>query len=473
MSEVKRKTKSIRDDESKSSVLASERKTNKKQKGAIITLSILTGVFALSTIGLGIGLGVNNAQSMKYKAQLENMHSDNFYNLLDSVNNLETKLSKTLSSTGETYQRKMLLEASKNASESEISISQLPLSQGDIQDSVKLVNQISGYTSTLAEKLATGESLSSDEIATLEDVHQSVLQLKAQLNEFEKKLEEGYSILDASMNIDSGINEFTKVLSSLKNNDIEYPTMIYDGPFSDSVVNSSVKGLSGSIVTKSQAHENIEKYFKNSAKITYENETKGKFETFNFRVTNADNEKLYVQVSKIGGHILTISGAGREGNANIDMASAKSMAVEFAVNNGIEEAEVVWSDTIANDVYLNIAPKQSGIILYPDLVKVKVNMVSGTIVGYDATPYFTNHTDRELSKGVLTLSDAKGKVPSSYEIVQARLVLSPLDYNREVVCVEVQAEHENNTYYFYFNASNGDLENVLKVIETENGNLLM
>lgn len=455
------------------SVLASERKTNKKQKGWIIALSITSGVLALSTLGLGVGLGVTNSKAMQYKTELENIHSDNFYNLLDSVNNLETKLSKTLSSTGETYQRKMLLEASKNASESEISISQLPLSQGDIQDSVKLVNQISGYTSTLAEKLAKGGTLSQEDIDTLEDVHASVVELKAQLNEFEKRMEDGYSILDESMNIDSGVNEFTRTLSSLKNNDIEYPTMIYDGPFSDSVVNSAIKGLSGKAISKSQAHENVEKYFKNSAKISYESETKGRFETFNFRVTNADNETLFVQVSQIGGHILTISGAGRDGEAGIDVDSAKQIAVEFATNNGVEDAQVVWSDTIENDVYLNIAPKVDGIVLYPDLVKVKVNMASGTIVGYDATPYFTNHTDRELGKGILTLSDAKGKVPSNYEIVGARLVLAPLDYNREVVCVEVEADYQNDTYYFYFNAQDGELENVLKVIETENGNLLM
>lgn len=459
--------------ESKKSVLASERQVNKKQKSAIITLSIVTGVLALSTIGLGVGLGVTNSQAMSYKTELKNIHNDNFYNLLDSVNNLETKLSKTLSATGETYQRKMLLEASKNSSEAELSISQLPLSQGDIQDSVKLVNQISGYTSTLAEKLAKGGSLSNDDFKTLEDIHESVIQLKAQLNEFEKRLEKGYSILDESMNIDSGINEFTRTLSNLKNNDIEYPTMIYDGPFSDSVVNTKVKGLNGKEISKSIAHEIIEKFFKNSAKISYESETKGKFETYNFRVINSDNEKLFVQVTKIGGHILTISGAGRDGSANIDIDTAKDIAVKFAINNGIKDAEVVWSDVIANDVYLNIAPKQEGIILYPDLVKVKVNLVDGTVVGYDATPYFTNHTSRELSKGILTLSDGKGKVPSNFEIVMARYVLSPLDYNREVVCVEVEADYKNDTYYFFFNAQNGELEDVQKVIETDNGNLLM
>lgn len=459
---------------SEKSVLTSKKNKNKGKKAAIITLSITTGILALSTIGLGVGLGISQHNSMNYRTDLENVYNNNFYNLLDSVNNLENKLSKTLSaSSGSTYQRKMLLEASKNASEAEISVSQLPLSQREIQDTIKLVNQISGYTSTLATKLSEGQSLTQSEMETLAKVHESVLNLKAQLNDFEKRLNGGYSILDGSLDIDEETNSFTRSLTSLKNNDVEYPTMIYDGPFSDSVVNSKVKGLTGVAVTKVQAAENIEKTFKNSAEIEFEGETKGRFETYNFRVTNTDNEKLFVQVTKIGGHILTISGAGENGESSVEKDKAKEIALKFASDNGVEDGEVVWSDSIENDFYLNIAPKSNGIILYPDLVKVKINLTSGTIIGYDATTYFTNHVQRSLSKGKLSLDEAVGRVPSNFEIVQKRLVLSPLDYNREVVCIEVEADNAGSTYYFYFNAENGSLENVLKVINTDNGSLLM
>lgn len=456
------------------SALKSEKKENKKKNGVIVGLAIATSVLALSTIGLGVGLGFSQHAAMSYRTDLENVYNQNFYNLLDSVNNLENKLSKTISSgSGTTYQRKMLLEASKNASEAEISVSQLPLSQSEIQETIKLVNQISGYTSTLAEKMVNGGTLTDEERTTLENIHQSVINLKLQLNDFEKRLNGGYSILDGRMNVDNDVNSFTRSLTSLKNNDVEYPTMIYDGPFSDSVTNSKVKGLYGEVVTKSEAGENIKKHFKSVADIEFEGETKGRFETYNFRIRNADNEKLYVQVTKIGGHILTVSGAGRDGQNSIDMDAAKDIAKNFAKDNGVENPEVVWSDSIENDVYLNIAPKSSGIILYPDLVKVKINLTSGTVVGYDATTYFTNHTKRNLSSGTLSQSDARGKVPSTFEIVQSRVVLSPLDYNREVVCIEVEADNDDGTYYFYFNAANGNLENVLKVIETDDGNLLM
>ena len=447
--------------------------TSRKGKRAITALAITTAVLGATTIGFGVAYGMAQGSANQYKLELENVYNDNFYNLLESVNNLETKISKTLSASSSTYQRKTLLEASKNASEASISISGLPLSQNDIQDTVKLVNQISGYTSILADKLAEGESLTEEEMFSLQNVHQSVLDLKNQLNEFARKLNSGYSIVDSSMNVDTEGNEFSTTLSSLKSVDIEYPTMIYDGPFSDSVVNSAVKGLSGSAVSKEESLSKIEKLFSNSVRTDFEGETNGKFETYNYRMVNSDDEMLFIKVTKIGGHILTISGSGREGEVTIDYNVASDLAVKFAKENGIKNPQIVWSDSIDEDIYLNIAPTENGIILYPDLVKVKINMVSGTIVGYDATPYFTNHIDRNISKGSLTKSQAIGYLPSTFDIVSTRWVLSPLDYNREVVCMEVEADGNDGKYYFFFNGSSGELENVQKVIETDNGSLLM
>ena len=479
--ETKKKSDDIRKKEINESNLSAQRKkndqNNKKlnKKNKIITgLSIATALLAVSTVGLGIGFAVSDSQAMRYKTELENSYQSNFYSLVDSVNNLETKISKTLNSSSTSdYQRKTLLEASKNASEAEIAVASLPFSQNDIQETVKMVNQISGYTSTLADKLADGGILTDDDINILEDIEQSVLNLKSQLNEFASRLNRGYSIVDASMDIDTNTNDFSRSLVSLKDNDVEYPTMIYDGPFSDSVTNSAVKGLSGDNVTKSEAKSNLEKYFKSGATAKYVSETNGKFKTYNFNVTNSSDNTLFVQVTKTGGHVLTISGAGSNVNATIDIEKAKNIATDFASQNGIENPTVVWSDSIDNDVYLNIAPVSQGIVLYPDLVKVKINLANGDIIGYDATSYFTNHVDRTLSKGTLSLDDAKAKVPSKFTIVNTRYVLSPLDYNREVVCVEVEGREQGNTYYFYYNVENGKLENILKVIKTDNGNLLM
>lgn len=447
-------------------------KQNKSKSKTITALAISTAILGATSLGFGIAFGIAEGRAEDYGTKLENVYENNFYSLLDSINNLENKLSKTLVSGTSSYQRKTLLEASQNASEAEIAIASLPLKSGDKDETIKLVNQVGGYTQTVADNLVSGE-LTEGERETLEEVHASISALKAQLNDFARKLERDYSILDASISLDGDNNLLAENLASLKKQNVEYPTMIYDGPFSDSVTNEEVKGLKGNVVARQEAKERLLKIFKDATSVEDEGETNGRFETYNFRLKNSSGEMLFVQSTKIGGYILTVSGAGTNGDDYLDRAGAKEVALAFAKENGIEGANVVWSDNIQNDIYFNIAPSQNGIILYPDLVKVKVNLTSGTVVGYDATSYFTNHKARTLEGGSLSLSTAKGKVPSTFEIISARKVLAPLDYNREVVCVEVEAGNDGQTYYFYFNVENGNNENVLKVIETDNGNLLM
>ena len=449
------------------------KKNIKRKNKAIKILALSTSILALSTIGLGVAYAVKSEQANSYKLSLENVYEKNFYNLLDSVNTAENDLSKVLASSGSTYQSKLLNSVAKASNEAQISVSGLPLTQSDIYDMVKMVNQVYGYTSTLSDKIAKGQTLRESEIKTLEDVYQNILILKNQLNEFSRKMQAGYSILDESVFNEDGTTNFTQFFTQMSDLDVKYPTMIYDGPFSDSVVNSEIKGLKGSTVREEEAENAIKKHFKNLTRLNFQETTKGRFETYNFRAVNSDEENLYIQVTKIGGRILTVSGSGKNGNATIDKTQAEKIAIDFAKNNGVENATVVWSDQLYEDLYLNIAPVQDGIILYPDLVKVKIDLTTGTIVGYDATSYFTNHTSRSLGQGSLTKQQAEEKVSSAFSIVQTRKALSPLDYNREVVCYEVQATKDDNTYYFYFNVENGETENILKVVKTDNGNLLM
>src|SRR5690625_2121442 len=109
--EAKKKSDILREQEIENNVLKSENtknssKTHKisqkkdkkisKQNKIITGLSIATALLAVSTIGFGIGFAITDSKAMEYKTNLENVYQSNFYSLLDSVNNLETKVSKTL-----------------------------------------------------------------------------------------------------------------------------------------------------------------------------------------------------------------------------------------------------------------------------------------------------------------------------------------------------------------------------------------
>ncbi len=456
-------------------VLNVEKKKNKRySKGLVIGLAVAVGVLGATTVGFAAAYGCMQSTSNDYSIQLENVYQKNLYDLVESVNNTETKLSKILASNSGSYQKKLLTEVSQNSQLAESSISSLPISQNNLADSVRFINQMGGYTQTLADRIAQGGNLSSKDLQTLEKLHGSVKEMKSQINKFVKKVQKEYSILDQSLNLDGDFNNFTIEISKIKGEDVDYPTMIYDGPFSDSELDMTVRGLKGDTLSKEECKKEVEKTFKNYAEVTYSGEINSRFETFTYHVTNTDNQKLFVQVAKVGGHIITVSGRGSSSSEKtISEQEAEKIAIDFAKENGIENPEIVWQDTLQNKIYLNIAPTENGIVLYPDLVKVKIDMGSGSVIGYDATNYFLNHIPRALKKTGHSSNDFKGKLPQGYALNNERLVLAPLDYGREVICFEYECEKDGSTYYFYLNADTGEEENVLKVINTEDGSKLM
>ena len=443
-------------------------------KSVVIGLSVAVGVLGLSTIGLGIAYGCMASTTNDYAIQLENVYQKNLYDLVESVNNTETKLSKILVSNSSTYQKKLLAEIAQNSELAENSIASLPISQNSLADSVKFINQMGGYTQTLTDQISQGKNLSSQDLNTLSKLQQSVNDMKAQINKFVKKVQQNYSILDQSFNLDGDFNNFTIEISKIKGEGVDYPVMIYDGPFADSTLDKTVKGLKGDTLTEQECQKEVEKCFKNCAEISYSGEINSRFETYTYHVTNSDSQVLFVQVSKVGGHVITVSGQGStSGEKNITEEDAKNIALDFAKQNGVENPQIVWIESVNNHIYLNIAPTENDIILYPDLVKVKVDMASGTVIGYDATNYFINHIPRALKKTGHNANEFKSNLPKDMTVKNQRLVLAPLDYNREVICFEYECEKEGATYYFYLNAENGEEENVLKVIQTDDSSKLM
>ncbi len=441
--------------------------------GAVVGLTIATSILGASTLGLGIAYGITQSQANSYGLQIENIYKKNYYELVDNANNADMKISKLLASKDDNYQAKMLTEIAQASYDMQNNVAALPLTGENIMESVKFINQMSGYTQTLEEKLAKGGSLSESDLKTLNEMHESLTEMKRYLNRMSQKMLDGYSILEASNRMNGDYDEFSLDFAQIKTDDTDYPSMIYDGPFSDSVVNAKVKGLSGNEIPKEQAYEKVDKLFKNTANLKYDNQTDGKFATYNFTLSNSDDQKLFVQVTKIGGHVLTVSGNLDSDQRNIDMAKAEKIALDFAKANGVENASIVWKQELKSQAYFNITPKQGDVVLYPDLVKVKVDLEHGDVIGYDAISYFTNHTNRDIKQGGIGVDLARERVDKSFNIVGQRLVLAPLDFNREVLCYEFEAERNGATYYIYLNAQTGLEENILKVVETDDGSKLM
>ena len=173
-----------------------------------------------------------------------------------------------------------------------------------------------------------------------------------------------------------------------------------------------------------------------------------------------------------GGRLLSLNSQKDRSGNKINLQEAQTIAKQFLAKNGMDDVECVWYDTIEGNMYLNYAPVQNGVILYPDLVKLKIDLADGMVLGFEATSYFTNHTDRTLGNFAVTKQQAEEQIDSQYKIQTTKKALAPIDY-AEVLCWEVKANYSQSTYYFYIDAQSGQMVNVLKVVKTNDGSKLM
>lgn len=445
--------------------------TSKSNKALIIVTIILS----IAVVALGILYGISLSSLNNFQTSLENVYQKNFYELVDEVNNAETKLNKVLASNSNTYRSKLLKEVSKNASEAQTRLNMLPYSINGLSDTISFVNQLSGYTETLAKNLDKGEKIDEKDQETLEKVYESVVNIKKSLNSMSKQMWEGYNITSSSLKLDGDYNSLTSDMSAMNGEDIEYPTMIYDGPFSDSQVNKEVKGLNFSEVSMETAKNNLGKILTNISvdNLKFNGESSGHFQTYDFSYEDENGVYTFAQVTKKGGKLLTLSSQNIYKTKKLELANAEKIALDFAKKAGIDSMKVVWSDVVGDDAFINLAPVIDGVIIYPDLVKVKVDLAKGDVLGFEASSYYMNHVNRKILPTRITESVAKAKIYSGLYVKDSRLALIPLEYGEEVLCYEFICSMNGNTYYVYINAVNGAEENILKVVQTDNGNLLM
>jgi germination protein YpeB len=102
-----------------------------------------------------------------------------------------------------------------------------------------------------------------------------------------------------------------------------------------------------------------------------------------------------------------------------------------------------------------------------------VALDDGSVVGFDAMNYYMSHTQRTIGKPKLTQGQAEERVSLNLNIEQVRLAVIPLTGGKEVLTYEFMGNYGGNTYYVYINAQTGNEDQVLQIIETDEGKLTM
>ena len=402
--------------------------------------------------------------------QLEASYQRSFYDVVEQVYNMDLNLSKTLATKDSASIQGYLVDLAINSELAENNIQQLPLKDESKYYTAKLINQIGDYAKYLNKKLTNGEKLSKEEISILARLYEANLSLKDTLYKSLSNMDKDFTFSSLENESD---NFFLQNLGELQNLSVEYPELIYDGPFSDGVDRKEIKGLPLSQTNEAGAQDEFVKIFGNYglSDVAVQGETQGTIECFNV-TAQVNNESLFAQISKRGGKLIMFEYAGSCQEVKYLEDSAKEEAENFLTMQSIFDMKAVWCN-LDNNVYtFNFAYESDGVICYSDLIKIRVCAETKMVIGFEATSYYTNHTERLIPSATLSENKARESVLEELIIQNSRLTLIPIGNSSEKLCYEFECEKEGQTFYVYIDATNGKQVEMFKVVESSDGKLL-
>ena len=111
--------------------------------------------------------------------------------------------------------------------------------------------------------------------------------------------------------------------------------------------------------------------------------------------------------------------------------------------------------------------------MYPDLIKLKVALDNGEILGIETTGYLNSHEERNLPEVKITKEKAKESLNKDLQILSENLAMIPTEYKTEVLCWEFKGKVEDREFLVYINTQTGKEEDILVILNTPNGTLTM
>lgn len=447
---------------------------NRLKKGHMF--SIIVGLLIVVAI-LGFIL---YKKQREYRQASENSYNAAFFELVDYVQNVETYLAKSLISSTPEHGAETLTNLWREANLAQAYLSRLPIESQELENTEKFLNQVSDYSYSLSRKNIYNESLSDEDFNNLKELHTYSQELENTLNQLSDDLNTGRfswgeltkkGTVAFAQQVD---NISKESFSNLEENFHEYSGLIYDGAFSEHLTNAEPKGLTGDDIDEDQAKEIAENFIgieniKETSNLGYfENAT---ISNYGFSIEKNNDETVNISISKKGGHVISMN-ANRDVNTeSITQEQADEKGKQYLESKGFSNMKETYYLKQDGIVTINYAYNQENVVMYPDLIKVKVALDNGEILGLESTGYLNNHQKRDISNVKITKEEAKKNLNKNLEITSEGMSVIPTEWKTEILCYEFKGKVDEREFLVYINAENGKEEDILVITNTPNGTL--
>lgn len=445
------------------------RKMNRRSLVRIISFTVAL-IVALTASSIGA-----YAMALGYRSTVEYNYQRALSQLAEHINSLNTTLEKGQYATTPKQIQGLSAKLWQDAGYAKTAISQLPVTVNEIGTTNKFLSQVGNFCIALSERVSEGSIISDEELETLDMLSEYASSISEQLRKMVSDLENGdlrvgeVTSAVKKRNKEQDTPDIASGFREIEEGFTDYPTMIYDGPFSDHIQQQEPKLLKGKSQVSADRALQIAGSLTGVSDLRHTGDTKGNLPCYEF-----SNESVRVTVTKTGGILDYYLDSRPVGEPKISNEDAVKLAQKVLTDRGMTGYKYRYFSTNNGVLTVNFAATQDGVILYPDLIKVGIALDNGSVMSYDAKGYIMNHQTREFPEITVTEQEARLKLSPRLTAVSHEFALVPSDGLTETLCHEFSCRGEDDEQVLvYVNVQTGMEEQILIIIEDETGVLAM
>lgn len=410
---------------------------------------------------------MGNIKSNSYQTRLEAAYQRNLMQLSECLDSIETSLSKSQYATSSEMMNKISGDLYSECCTAKNALSSLPISQLNLTGAYKFLSQAGDYARYLSAK----EQVTQEEYDNLALLLTYAQEYSDFADTIVSRCNAGGNITDNEVALESSdlkVSSFSADFSSAEETFEGYPTLLYDGPFADAVLNKE------SAMIKSAEKKDQDECRKIAAAalgvdesgVVYKTEESGTLPAYVF------SYKLYtIAVTKNGGYIAYILNEGTPSEQAITEDNAINVAKNYLNKIGYSDMKESYYTVYNNVCTINFAYCKDNITYYSDLIKVGISLSDGNIFSLEADGYLVNHTEREVPGFAAEQNGVE--LNSNVEILSASRCLIPKSSGVEVFCNEYHCKNKSTgqEVLIYTDSETGEEEDILLLMYSDNGTL--
>ena len=438
----------------------------KKRSGIkIISFSIAALIAAAGFIFIA------ERKNRKYRIQIENSYSRSLEDLSAGINNISLTLQKAQYVTTPAQISSMAARLLTEAEVSKNALSQLPAGE-ELTTVNKFLSQVGNYAMSVSKKLiSTGDVTQEDKanISALSDTANKVAEIvnntQITYNNASYWAKELDNEIDSAVDSESLASDMAELEGELT----DYPTLVYDGPYSDHILEKEPAMLkSAEKVSQSEALAVAAKAAEcDKSDLSYDGDVAGNIPSYRFV-----GQGITVTVSTVGGYTVYMRKEREVADSLLSYEQALEKAKRYLERVGLKGFTETYYVTTEGVCVVNFAYLDGETVCYTDLIKVGVAMDNGEIMLYEASGYISNHTDRAFLTPDHTVEEARAILSGNLTLTETAVALIPTDYG-EARCYEFTCRTaDGQEILVYINVNTLAEEDILILLKSDGGTLV-